>query len=296
MYPTLSPATPLLHRGPGEIQLGLDPHEAVVLSGLSAQEIRSLEALDGSQPLEALHGRGTGAGDRFVGLVRALSRRGFVVDARADPPPLDATIAIDGQGPTTDLLAGLLRDVGAIVRHGPEVLDEIDLAHRAGRRSLTGEHIDLVVRVTSGALSPVDARHDGVDCLPVLVRGSTVTVGPFVSDEGPCLLCLDLTRADHDPAWALVLAQAQRFSEPRRRSPITALAASLACSRIVEHLDAAGTGPVERGRTEDPSVSVEMAVAPPRLTRRTWARHPRCHRHGSRAGFADRGAAPTMEG
>ncbi|GMA38901.1 hypothetical protein [Mobilicoccus caccae] len=276
MFPALGPSVPLLRRGPAEVQLGLDPDGTVVLSGLSEAEIRSLELLDGSLPLEDVLAPQAGS-DRFGRLVLDLLDRGLLVDARSSARRPHPSILVDGDGATSRELADLLRQSGAQVLQGRSAFDDLDLAHRSGHTPSAGDQVDLLVRVAAGALSPVGGRPvDDLVCLPVLLRPRSVVVGPFVDSTGPCLLCLDLTRADHDPAWAHLLAQMGRLHEPASASALTTMAAALACSRILAHLDA--TTPESRDLLE-PDVSVEMSMHPPRVVRRTWSRHPRCHRH-----------------
>ena len=267
MYPSLRADVPLVRRGPTEVQIGLDP-DGVVLTGLSPEEAHTLVCLDGSTPLEVLRRESA----RLVDLVPELTARGLLVDAHHPSPAAGRRVGIDGGGATTRLLADLLREAGARVVHGPAVLDEIDFAGRSGRDSLTGCDLDVLVRITGGAFPPSPLRHDGLPCLPVLVRPRSVVVGPLLHEEGPCLLCLDLARADADPLWGQVLAQVHHVREPETGSPATALAASLACARVLDLLgDGAATIPSAE--------SVEMTLPAGRLTRRRWRRHARCPRH-----------------
>lgn len=275
MFPALSPDAPLLRRSPHEVQLGIDPAAALVLSGLSSTEIEWLTELDGSRSISGFEGHGA---ERFRRLVEHLYERGVVVDAHHPASLIPRTVVVDGEGTTSRTLAALLREAGITVRCGRAAVDETDLALRAGREPLTGERIDLVVGVVTGAVSPIDAwwAYD-VPYLPVLVRPRSTEIGPLIDGTGACLRCLDLTRADHDPAWVTVLAQMSRVREPTLASPVPAAAAALAYDRIVEVL-ARGSGPRPTPVTP-PEVSIEMWFTPPRLHHRTWSRHPRCRRH-----------------
>lgn len=275
MFPAIAPDVPLLRRGPHEVQLGVDPADALVLSGLSTTEIAWLTELDGSRSIGTFVGP---AGERFRTLVGDLVARGAVIDAHHPPSLVPRTVVVGGDGATSRALAALLRESGVTVRCGRAAVDETDLALRTGREPLTGDSVDLVVGVAYGAVSPVDAwsGHD-VAYLPVLVRPRSAEVGPLVDGNGPCLHCLDLTRADHDPAWATVLAQMSRMHEPSLASPVPAAAAALAYDRILGLFsgdDVSRSGPLTA--VEE---SVEMSFAPVRLRRRSWSRHPRCRRH-----------------
>ena len=67
--------------------------------------------------------------------------------------------------------------------------------------------------------------------------------------DGPCLRCLDLHRADRDPAWPRVLAQLSWPARPRSRARrLALLAASLAALQVLLHLDG-GAGPAPWART-----------------------------------------------
>lgn len=301
MFPSLVPTVPLLRRGPDEVQFGLDPDVAVVVRGLSETEIRALEGLDGLRPLAAsVH---AARSDRLEPLVRDLCARGLVADAGRRPPSVSApTVVVGGETTTTELLADLLRHGGVRVRAGQAALDDLDLVQRGAPAVPEGYDVALVVTVAVGAVPPWN-RPVAVPppCLPVVLRPRSVVVGPFVDGTGPCLHCLDLTRAEHDESWALVLAQMDRLPRPATRTPLTALAASLASARILDRLSrerralAARPGGLGHDPGADPGVtptpddtSTEMFLDPPRTLTRSWSRHPRCPRH-SRNRHADGG-------
>lgn len=276
MFPALASTVPLLRRGPSEVQLGLDAEGSVVLSGLSEAEILALERLDGSRSMT--HVLADGA-DRFAALVGELMQRGLVVDAHRDSDRPRATVLIDGDGATSRALTDLLRQSGLAVRQGRDAYDDLDLAHRAGRTT-EADRVDLVVRIAAAALHPGESGGiPGAASLPVLLRPRSVVIGPFVDVGGPCLGCLDLTRVDHDPAWALVLAQTGRLQEPASPSPLTTMAAALAASRALDYLHLGRRDPGVGALAE----SVEMMLHPARVVHRTWSRHPRCRRHTARA-------------
>ncbi len=70
---------------------------------------------------------------------------------------------------------------------------------------------DLVVLVDSGVADPVrhtPLRDAGAAHLSVVVREASVLVGPLVvPGRTSCLTCVELHRADADPAWPMVAAQ-----------------------------------------------------------------------------------------
>jgi hypothetical protein len=147
---------------------------------------------------------------------------------------------------------------------------------------------DVAVSVTRDAADPAVALallgHD-VAHLPVVTREADALVGPFVLPVPPggaaaaCLRCVDLHRAEADPAWPVVLAElvAMQRSTRQRRSrtgqagPPAALAAvtgGLAAAEVLAHLD--GGSP----RTSGAQYEIAVPEVEPRL--RSWAAHPEC--------------------
>ncbi|HWJ85288.1 MAG TPA: hypothetical protein VNR62_07665 [Cellulomonas sp.] len=130
---------------------------------------------------------------------------------------------------------------------------------------------DLLVIVEHGATDPVraaDVLVTGVPHLSVVVREADVLVGPLVVDGGgPCLRCLDLHRADEDPAWPLV---ADALSRPAHDGDevgvLAGSSASVAAAAVLAFLD--------RGEPLPATYEIGLPDAVPR--RRDWAVHPSC--------------------
>jgi bacteriocin biosynthesis cyclodehydratase domain-containing protein len=106
--------------------------------------------------------------------------------------------------------------------------------------------------------------------LAVCVRDGTVVVGPLVRPgRSPCLNCLDLHRADHDPDWRAVAAQLQ--TTPDLAEPVTSATAlagvAFAAAEVLAYLD--GDTPTTLGAT------IEIPE-PGRTIRRQWTQHPSC--------------------
>jgi len=143
-----------------------------------------------------------------------------------------------------------------------------------------GGEVDLTVVVADDAVEPPLAAlllNRGVPHLAVVLREADTVVGPLVvPGEGPCLRCLDLHRADVDPAWptvaATLAADAARRGGGRTPPPeppaVVAVAAGLAAAAVLEQLDT-GASPLT-----DATLEVGLPDALPR--RRQWAVHPAC--------------------
>ena len=105
-------------------------------------------------------------------------------------------------------------------------------------------------------------------------------VGPLVvPGRSACLRCLDLARADRDPAWPLILAQlAGRHPDPLGcDAPLAAAVAAQAAFQALALIDrAAGTGAVTNG-------TLELVLPEWQWRRRTWLPHPRCSCGASQA-------------
>jgi hypothetical protein len=98
-------------------------------------------------------------------------------------------------------------------------------------------------------------------------------VGPLVvPGQSACLRCLDLTRAERDPAWPLILAQLADH-EPQPAACDAALAtavAAQAASQALAFIGRASAGsPVVNG-------TLELVLPDWQWRRRTWPPHSKC--------------------
>jgi bacteriocin biosynthesis cyclodehydratase domain-containing protein len=98
-------------------------------------------------------------------------------------------------------------------------------------------------------------------------------VGPLViPGRTACLRCMDLARADRDPAWPLILAQlAGREPDPLAcDAPLAAAVAAHAAAQALAFIDRpAETGAVANG-------TLELVLPSWQWRRRTWPPHPGC--------------------
>lgn len=283
------------------MQFGTAAEHAMVVGGLSEREIAALEDLDGTrEPSEALT---TGAG---AALLEELLTCGLVVVAAPSslvPPNVRAVLAHDadallrtssppsagyaalaarraalvlvaGRGDLPAALTTALRRSGiGQVSHGPRSAD--DWEHIATRELPPTPAPAVVVLPAVGALDPAAAhswRRRAIPVLPVLMHDVEAVVGPLVVAGGPCLRCLDLTRADLDPAWPALLGQLTRPSvgaghDVGGETTLVAVAAAMAAMVVLGVVD---------GQPLPPGRSLEVGLPWPRVRQREWAVHPRC--------------------
>lgn len=190
----------------------------------------------------------------------------------------DRVVIVDGHGNLATAVAGTLRDGGyGHVSAGALAAAGEDLRRRGA--DLYASHRqpdpDLVVLVAANALDDGEVqpwRDSRAALLPVVTNGATVEVGPILGADGPCARCLDLHRADRDPAWPELLAQltAPRTDEPPPAtvsSAVAALAAGSAATLAADYLDL---------QLVQPGLAFEVRPEAPYLLRRRWGPHPRC--------------------
>ncbi|WP_277454682.1 hypothetical protein [Janibacter sp. DB-40] len=262
--PGTTPHLRPLRRPDGSVQIGLGAR-SVRLQGLTDAECRWLAGLDPSRALTeavttaALEGldpaRATSVLDQLVtgGLLHP--------DATGEEP----RVAVVGSGALPVLLVDGLRQservLTARVRPGGED-GATDLA--------------VVVSATPPAAESVRPwLVAGVPVLPLWCQHEQASIGPLLRPgHGPCLHCLDLTRAEVDPAWPWLSAQLDRpgITGPAPVDGVPALrllAAGLTTSLVLDHVG---------GRLAAPEWSFEVATPGPTLERHLWPVHPGCRR------------------
>lgn len=251
-----------LRRPDGSVQLGTGPHSARLL-GLTDAEVRWLAALDPGQALTeslttaALEGvdptRAADVLDRLVGL-------GLVRPVDPDRRP---RVAVVGAGALPALLADVLRQ-------GEQV--EVTRVRPGGE--CTADDLAVVVSPAPADPAGIQPWHAaGTDVLPVWCQPEHASIGPVLTPAGgPCLHCLDLTRAAADPDWPYLRAQLVRprvtGPEPTDGLPaVRLLAAGLTTALALDHL---------AGLVATPEWSFEVATPGPTLERHRWPSHPGC--------------------
>lgn len=275
----LNPAMPVLLRPDGAVQIGWDPHRAVLIrppTGLTpgglAAVLRALAApmaFDHVRRLAGLHGL-TDA-DGFSALLAALVAAGVLRRCDGRPAGRALSIRVHGDGPLSELLADGLQCSGARVgrtTHGNAVGAAI--------------RVDLVVLADTLAADPRlvrDLHGAGVPHLPVLVRDGAGVVGPLVIPGlTSCLTCADLHRTDRDPAWPALAAQLREVVGTADRPTLLATAA-LALGQVQRVIagvrDDTGDGPAA---APPPALDTtwEIDVGTGAVRARRWQRHPLC--------------------
>jgi len=285
----LDPRMPVLLRPDGAVQVGWDPHRAVLVrppSGLGAGGLAAvLRALSAPLSSAELHrlARMRGLDDTagFDAVLAGLVNAGVLTER--DPRPggraggHTLSIRVHGSGPLSELLADGLRCSGARVG-------------RSNRVSAAGAPagVGLVVLADQLAADPRlvrDLQGAGVPHLPVRVRDGVGIVGPLVIPGlSSCLSCADLHRTDRDAAWPALAAQLREVIGTADRPTLLATAA-LALAQLQQIIAAVRAGTASgtaSGTVPGPpapatlNATVEVDVASQSIRARRWSRHPLC--------------------
>lgn len=295
----------VLRRGADEVQVGTDPRWAVRLTHLAPDEVEALVTrrtldhprLDGPADELALaglavpHDTPDGAPDA---LALGLLAPGDDPAARARRRATSC-VGVVGLGPTgLGIAAGLAAaGVGTVLLDDERSVRAVDLGASGYRWSDVGQPReraavrllrdvaptvdvdgpatpDALVVVEGAAADPARAERLlslDVTHLSVVVREGDTLVGPLVvPGAGACLRCLDLHRADLDPAWPLVLSQLVG-TDAVEPGPVASVAAGLAVAVLLAVVD---------GRPTAPGLTWEVPLPDAVARERTWSFHPRC--------------------
>jgi len=126
---------------------------------------------------------------------------------------------------------------------------------------------------------------DRVPHLAVSAGEAIGVIGPLVRPgRSACLRCVDLRKADADPAWPKIVAQATfaRVQPQACDTVLAAMTAALACAQALALIDRPLAVPATVNGT------LEVVLPDWQWRRRTWPPHPACscgaacdYRHGS---------------
>ena len=306
---------PLLRRGPGQVQVGVEPGRSVVLDGLAEDEVGALEALDGTRPVPVA--LTTPAGARVLRLLadrellavatgspglppgqRALLSDDVQALLRLTSPPEGAYavagarraahVLVAGRGSVPDAVAGTLRRAGVgRVEVGPaaDAWEMTELEHGvvvhddAAPSTASRRGPSLVVLPARHALDPRTALpwvRRAVPVLPVLVGATEAVVGPVVDPAGsPSGPCL----ACLDLARTDLDPAWPRLLEQLTR-PSVGAGAEVGGEASLVAMAAAMTAMVGLGvldgRRLPSGRSLEVGLPWPGVRQRYWTAHPRC--------------------
>jgi hypothetical protein len=301
-HPQLAPYAPVIQRAEDEVQVGIDPDNALVFRGSGFGTLLAL--LNGSRPIRAVVRAARAAGltaGQVTGALEALGGAGLLTERGAAPyadPLASSTVRLIGAGDVGYQLARLLilSGLGALYVYDAELPDSglyptaglLPSRAEALRSALAdnGARISTLSHWSKPETTQLDLtiiacdrpEHDRVitehlirgDQPHLLVRcwGNGVSVGPLVvPGQTSCLRCADLVRSDADARWSNVLRQLPRV---QTESPpaLLAWAAAVAAAQTLAFLH--GELPESAGST------LELGW-PDFVTRlRPWPAHSGC--------------------
>ncbi len=304
MRPILRPGTHVLRRGDQQLQVGLDPHRAVVLP--DEPGVRDcLERLNRSAEIGEYDGSADGAyGAR--GTLDLLADNDLVLDG-STLMPLVPTHQADRDGPgrhrtpvSREDVAALARSVGdetgallgsrtrtrtAIVPFGNRLgaglaEDLTGLVRGAGLRVSSTGGYDMVALVGVGEPRREVAdgwMRSGTPHLPVRVTEGCTTVGPFVvPGKSACLRCIDAHHTDADSSWPLLVAQYAALTGRERADgvpePVDWLVTRVALAWAARDL----TSYAEGRLPSTWSATIRFEAQLTSVESRSWLRHPDC--------------------
>ncbi|MGC1285140.1 MAG: hypothetical protein WA895_19545 [Streptosporangiaceae bacterium] len=244
----------------GTLRLLSPPLRARLATELAAASLAHRDGDGGARTLARrltaqvrIHGAGT-VGN---GIASLLTSSGIGQVTNADPPEHPEKSQSTPDGPGT-LRPGVPQAGTGGPGKAPPSAALPDLA------ILVGRHL-MELRAS--------LMRDQVPHLAVSADEAIGVVGPLViPGRTACLRCLDLTRAERDPAWPLILAQLEgREPNPCAcDAPLAAAVAAQAAAQVLAFIDrAVAADPVANG-------TLELVLPGWQWRRRTWPRHPGC--------------------
>ncbi|WP_024795482.1 hypothetical protein [Tomitella biformata] len=273
-FPILDRCASVLLRPDGTVQLGVDPHRAVVITPpaevTAEQTVRLLGHLDGSQSLDEACMRSAVAKESVLPILEELGRSGFL-SARRPEPVRRSPVRVHGRGPLTDHLRSHLLDLGFTVLHTSANTPSGDESRwQTGLVLLT----DRIVP-EPGMLRELHSR--AIPHLSVRLRDGVGVLGPLVlPGTTSCLRCADLYRRDLDPDWPLLLAQQLGRTGNACRATLLATV-GLAMTELARILTPGSNSPhLAQGQPVTLNTTIEVDLRTPSLATRHWPRHPLC--------------------
>lgn len=183
------------------VRFGAGGARIVDITGLTRAEAEAVTRLGALTPAQwsSAH-TSRPVSQRWPQVVRALQTA--TQEVTAQEPTGQRVVVLDGGGRLPDAVAEVLPAAIATLR------DPWQIAALAGSAKTAP---DLVVLFGARAIAPHRYRpwqRLGVPHLPVIVGPHRLHLGPVAGTGGVCLRCVDLQRADRDPAWPQIIAAA----------------------------------------------------------------------------------------
>jgi hypothetical protein len=286
-----------LWRDKDTVQIGIDPRRAVAITGMSgAAEV--IRLLDGSRDTDqliaeaGLRGVPTAVTERIIGLLAAAGAivdfpseilRGMQPELRQQLTPVLATASLSAEDSDggASLLARRSSCKVEVCGRGPVAALVADLLTRSGlaaagpaeyaRRASTAELLVLVGRPSLDATTELLRKRQPY--LAVYAGEAIGVVGPLVRPGlTACLRCIDLARAERDPAWPLILAQlAGRGADEAGCDAV--LATSVAAQAAAQAVAFADRSQLPQATV---NATLELVLPSWQWRRRSWPPHPAC--------------------
>ncbi|MGH3434057.1 MAG: TOMM precursor leader peptide-binding protein [Thermocrispum sp.] len=302
--PCLRPGIHAYQRAVDEVQLGVNPRRAALLTDLPPRLVSVVRSLDGQTPLGRLLARaGPRNAVRLCRLLRDMAADGFLIDAsepRRDQRLSTATMAVRGDGPLAAGVAVQLAyaGVGHIAVESSGTVTTEDLCGVFGTADLGRPRRQLIEQavlaasgnVTTGAVAgerspdlvvltdvlvpePETVRrlmHERQEHVIVAARDGCGIVGPLVlPGRSACLECFDRYRTDRDRHWPRVANQLA--GSIQRADPATTQAtAAFATAQVLRCVQ-----PIEV-RPPLLEATIELDLGDGETLRREWLPHPWC--------------------
>lgn len=288
MRPILRPGSHVLRRDAHTLQVGLDPHDAVVLP--DDPEVRHcLELLGRSAEVREHETPAT---------LDVLAEGGHLLDSDSLLPLIPARDS--HQHTSRAHVAALARSAGdgaaaalrsraacrvALVHFGAALGGELSgdlrslLAAAGIRVTATGHHdVTALVGVGEPRRELADGwMRTGTPHLVVRLAEGRATVGPFVvPGRTACLRCLDAHHTDADPCWPLLVEQYALLTGRERPDavpePVDMMVAGVASAWAARDL----TSYAEGRRPSSWSTTIRFDPHLTSIETRSWLRHPAC--------------------
>ena len=205
--------------------------------------------------------------------VHGLSRVGLSVASLLTAAGIGVVVSA-GQvpGSPADLAnQGLTGPAHPAARHGSA---RRSAGRSPGRPAHADRRPDLVILADCHRREMADAlARDGIAHLSAAASEAIGIVGPMVlPGRTACLRCLDLTRAERDPAWPMILAQLTGCTAdpPACDAVLAAAVAAQATAQALFFIDRATTGSAVTNGT------LELVLPDWQWRRADWEPHHRC--------------------